>query len=278
MKKFFIILLSLVLIAVPVLATAQPRYEAQFFFNVEINGISINTDKPVIYLAESDTIDISLNLKTNEDFFAGPLSTEIIYTEGSLYYNNFNWNTNGRFYSCCKTYSNFESRSDAENYFKLNMIPTSSDCSVAPSLLNEALVDMNFLTAGSNGDTAEIYIDENTLRTNDNPFGSMYFACYTDNGSFTGNRYDYGNELSIDLSKAHIKFKVTDVGDVDGDGVFSASDALSLIQCSTGLKDFTSTQNEKGDIDKDGSVTAADALSVLQLSTGLVCLDNILNK
>ena len=56
------------------------------------------------------------------------------------------------------------------------------------------------------------------------------------------------------------------MGDIDGDGTVTASDALRILQYSVGLVDFTDEQLALADMDGNGSIGANDALMALQLS------------
>ncbi len=65
---------------------------------------------------------------------------------------------------------------------------------------------------------------------------------------------------------------VTDVdyGDMNSDGNINASDALSVLQMSTGIVEASDYQLAIGDINADGKTNSSDALLILQLSTGLI--------
>lgn len=278
MKKFLIILLALIIVFVPVAVIAQPRYEAEFSFQVKINGKSISSDYEKIYVYKNDKVDISFDIKTNEDYFAGPFSTEIFIPEDVLSFEDFTWNTSGRFYSCCKTYSNLKLNSDVDQYLKLDMIPTSADCKAAPSSLDESVVNLSFIAIGDGKSQGRVYIDENNIRSNKNPFGSMYLACFTDDGNLNGKRYDYGNETSFDLTGADVNFIVTNLCDINMDNVVNGADALLMIQFATDLKSANEEQFENADVNSDGRINASDSLVALQLATDLVNINDILNK
>ena len=59
-------------------------------------------------------------------------------------------------------------------------------------------------------------------------------------------------------------------GDVDGDGVVTAADALLIQQHLAGLITLTPDQLARADVDGDGVVTAIDSLLILQWTAGLV--------
>ncbi|MBQ8783947.1 MAG: dockerin type I repeat-containing protein [Clostridia bacterium] len=277
MKRIIVATLAIVLAVLPIIVTAQPRYEANFSFKVSVNGKEVSTENEHIYVYNSDVLDVSLNLKTNDDYYAGPLCTEIFFSEDYLTNNTFTWNTNGRFYKCCKTYSNYLLQKNNGAYFKVDMIPTSADCSQAPNSLNESLLTMQFTAKGKRDDIAQINLDKNSVRNADNPFGAMYLACYTDNGNLNGERYDFGDEIILDLSKAKVKFKITDAGDVNQDGRISSSDALKIVQFSAGISSPDQQQKIIADVNSNGKINSSDGLAAMQIATGMRTINDIIN-
>lgn len=59
------------------------------------------------------------------------------------------------------------------------------------------------------------------------------------------------------------------LGDVDGDTIVNSSDALLILQHSTGLITLSEAQLVKADVDADSVVNSSDSLLILQYSTGL---------
>jgi len=66
------------------------------------------------------------------------------------------------------------------------------------------------------------------------------------------------------------------VADVDGDGVVTVSDALSVLRIASGISEAEATYTQKavtspvkGDVDGDGALTVADALVILRIAAGL---------
>ncbi len=279
-RKLIIVLLAVCIAILPIVVIAQPRYDADIDLKASVNGSDVKTDKDFIYLYNGDTIDISLFLKTNEDYYAGPFATEILFS-GGVQYNSFNWNTSSRFYSCCKTYSNLALKSASGNkeaHLKIDMIPTSADCSVAPSSLNESVVNMRFIAKGKNNDIGSIYLSDKSIRNTSNPFGETYLACYTDNGKLDGKRYDYGEAINFDLTNADIGIKITNAGDTNSDGNITSGDALNILQYSTGILSLSSEKLEAADTDRNGKINSSDSLAVLQIVTGLTTINDILNR
>ncbi len=58
------------------------------------------------------------------------------------------------------------------------------------------------------------------------------------------------------------------LGDIDGDGKISATDALEALKSVVGKITLTETQKLAGDVDKDGDVDATDALEILKEVVG----------
>lgn len=57
--------------------------------------------------------------------------------------------------------------------------------------------------------------------------------------------------------------------DVDGDGVVTVSDALSVLRIASGISEEEEATPLKGDVDGDGHLTVADALAILRVAAGL---------
>ena len=278
MKRIIIALLVVALAILPIIVSAQPRYEASFSFSVAVNGKNVTADSEYIYVYPNDVLDISLKLKTNDDYYAGPFCTEIFFTENTLEKNNFNWNTTGRFYKCCKTYSNYSLQNNNGSYFKVDMIPSSVDCQSAPNALDESLLTIQFTAKGERNDVAKVNLSPNSVRSANNPFGAMYLACYTQKGDLNGTRYDFGDEIVFDLSKANVVFKITDAGDINGDNKISSVDALKIIQASAGVATLSEDQKIIADVDSNGKINSSDGLVTMQIATGLRTINDIKNK
>ncbi len=60
------------------------------------------------------------------------------------------------------------------------------------------------------------------------------------------------------------------LGDVNGDGKVTASDARLVLQAAAGSKTLTAEQQKKADCNKDGKVSAVDARKILQMVAGLI--------
>lgn len=66
----------------------------------------------------------------------------------------------------------------------------------------------------------------------------------------------------------------TVLGDVDGDGKISASDARIALRTSVGLDSLSDSKFKAADADKDNKITASDARLILRASVGLEDLDD----
>ena len=58
------------------------------------------------------------------------------------------------------------------------------------------------------------------------------------------------------------------LGDVDLDGIYTATDALYALQIAVGKGDWSDTQKQCANVDDDTIVTATDALYILQAAVG----------
>ncbi len=64
--------------------------------------------------------------------------------------------------------------------------------------------------------------------------------------------------------------KNTKLGDIDGDGRVISSDALYVLQFSTGLKELSDEQKTVADVNCSGEINSSDALAILQYATGII--------
>lgn len=69
---------------------------------------------------------------------------------------------------------------------------------------------------------------------------------------------------------AKVNFDYVRSGDVDGSFKINSSDALAILQSTTGLVTLDGNRLAAADVDRDGKVLSKDALAVLQYSTGLI--------
>ena len=59
------------------------------------------------------------------------------------------------------------------------------------------------------------------------------------------------------------------MGDVDGDGIANAKDALMVLQAAAGSVELTSAQTKAADFNGDGVISAKDALAILKAAAGV---------
>lgn len=59
------------------------------------------------------------------------------------------------------------------------------------------------------------------------------------------------------------------IGDVNGDGTLTGSDALIILRCAMGIIQLSGDSLAAADYDGDGRITATDALIVLRISMGI---------
>ncbi len=60
------------------------------------------------------------------------------------------------------------------------------------------------------------------------------------------------------------------LGDLSGDGLIDAADALMILQFSVGLRGLSAEQQVLADVSGDGSIDAADAILILRYAAGLI--------
>lgn len=93
-----------------------------------------------------------------------------------------------------------------------------------------------------------------------------------------GNLFDFDEEQLTqkddeDEESDHPDELVIGMGDVDGDGKVSASDARLILRAAAQLVTLTMEQEALADVDNDGAVTALDARIVLRVAAELETLD-----
>ena len=106
LKKIFAVFLTIltVFISVSSVGFAQAEYAADISFSLKENG---GGEVPeIIYVYPGESVTAFLNLKTSDGFFAGPFASQIFYSANGFEKADITLNTSGRFYSCCKTYTN----------------------------------------------------------------------------------------------------------------------------------------------------------------------------
>jgi len=77
---------------------------------------------------------------------------------------------------------------------------------------------------------------------------------------------------AVDSALASFRYFVpTAMGDVDGDGEFTAADAMAALQMAVGLgDDWTELQRTLANVDGDAHITATDSMLILQRAVGLI--------
>lgn len=77
---------------------------------------------------------------------------------------------------------------------------------------------------------------------------------------------------AVDSALASFRYFVpAAMGDVDGDGEFTAADAMAALQMAVGLgDDWTELQRTLANVDGDAHITATDSMLILQRAVGLI--------
>lgn len=290
-KKLSILLVCIAIVCAVSVAYAQPVFNASISLNTPIK----KADET--YLSFNEAFDVTLNLKTGKNYFAGPFSAQIFYTNSILKNTTADFNKSGQLYSKAKSFSNatasYSMTEKSRNKFyptgwtttqkskydfcNVSMIPNTTDATNSVDNINENIVTLHF-TSGTNTGSGTVFISADSIKSSTNTTGETYLSCLTDSGNILSSRYDYGTNAALDLANAALSFTVSDLGDVDNNKKINSSDALLMLQHITSLKTLSADAQKKGDINGDNSMNATDALIVLQLSTGLQRLNSIIKR
>ena len=104
-------------------------------------------------------------------------------------------------------------------------------------------------------------------------WGDPTFAPVVPGGSykvvFTPSASTLNNYQPIAITEMNVAVRVLLPGDIDGDGMLTAADALRILQHSAGLYTLTGDALIAADIDGDGAITAADAVRAARIAAGL---------
>ena len=76
-------------------------------------------------------------------------------------------------------------------------------------------------------------------------------------------------KLKLDVSGTEITKEIAVLGDIDGDGKISVSDARSVLRAAVALDTLTGAKAAAGDVDFSGSITVGDARLVLRAAVSL---------
>ena len=115
------------------------------------------------------------------------------------------------------------------------------------------------------------YIDQSVAKATASN-GSVTFDIYPQNHTSALVRLISANKdgTLTDVNVAAVRLNYT-LGDVDGSGEVTATDALRVLQFVTNRNDkdgkFNLQVPQAGDVDKSGEITATDALRILQFIT-----------
>ena len=83
------------------------------------------------------------------------------------------------------------------------------------------------------------------------------------------NKIATGMKLKLDVSGTEITKEIAVLGDIDGDGKISVSDARSVLRAAVALDTLTGAKAAAGDVDFSGSITVGDARLVLRAAVSL---------
>jgi phosphatidate phosphatase PAH1 len=80
----------------------------------------------------------------------------------------------------------------------------------------------------------------------------------------------YGANSEIVAAIVNAKYIL---GDMDGDGIITASDATIVLQAVATNTSLSGSEALSADVDKDGYITASDATMLLQVVAGIIKLN-----
>ncbi|MBQ7548458.1 MAG: Ig-like domain-containing protein [Clostridia bacterium] len=233
MKRIIAILLSVItLFGVFVVASSAASYKATWTLNASAGGSSYGS-ADTIYVSPGEKVSVTLSFANN--YYAGPLCAQIFYS--SPFFTgaeNLGFNKSGRLYATTGntvTYADWDSIAASNReagwpvypadkladykanhrFLKINMIPNVMVTQTAAKSVDEVLLTMRFTVSSSakNGQSGEIEIPVETMRTSSNKFGNLYCGIYTD-GDMTKSPIQYSDSLTFDCTKAKLRFVVSD--------------------------------------------------------------------
>lgn len=291
LKRIIALILSAVVVCTASGVYAEPVFNASLSLNTDIKNSDITS------LSYNEAFDVTLNLKTGKNYFAGPFSTQVFYTNSVLKNTSADFNKSGKLYSCAKKFSDasqsYSMKSKAKEKFypadwdsasknkydfcNITMVPNSEDCTVSPESLNETIITLHF-SSGTNTGSGTVFISADSVKSTSNVNGETYLSCLTDGGKVLSSRYDFGSDAALDLNGASLSFTVKDSGDVDNNKKINSSDALMIMQHITQIRTQSGSALKRCDINEDNLTNSADALAALQLATNLMRLNDIIKK
>jgi hypothetical protein len=298
MKKIISVLLTVFMMfgVLSFTSGAKSTYNATWKLTGKVGNNSY-TSSDTIVVAPGDKVLVTLSV-TN-DYYTGPTCVQLFYTSALFSgATNGTFNKNGKFYKTCGGYCTFVDWSgiaegnrnqgwpaysaaklaeykSTHQFLRITMTPDIMVTNTAAKSLNEDLITMQFNVSSSakNGDTGEIALPIETMRTSSNKFGFFFSGIYTD-GNMSKTPLAYSDDQSFDCSKAILKFRVSTggitLGDVNNDKNINSMDALLILQYVVGKSTLSATQLKAADVNVDGKVNSTDALKILQYSVGQI--------
>lgn len=269
------------------------------YLNTTDKIVHNSTSGKTITVYPGQVVWVTMHLKTGSKYYAGDLQSYIFYTtnifkstdQGSGCYI---WDTDGKYSGICsrvgvpfskmadsaikETYPSewSDSKRAAYGFYSVVMYPNPN-----MTLTVEADVDDDLVTVpiyvksdAKPGETGSVFLPEEMIKSKADPNKKFMLSCYADKGNTLGSNIQYSDDYGFDLSKAKLNFVVGGdgplKGDVNNDSKVNSSDALLVLQASTGQFSLSTSQKKAADINKDTRINSSDALLILQLSTGLI--------
>lgn len=296
-KNIFAVLISIILIvSSPLTACAAAKYTAAFSLTSTVGSSStVYKTGSTIEACPGDTVYVTMHIKTTKGYYAGTLQAQVFYSTNIFTGSSksaseiYSWNTSSSLYkqaySCgggpydvlvasarqkCYPSSWSDTQKAACKFYHFTMPAGSSVTTVASSFDDDIVTFPIYISSSAKvGDTGKIFISTDSRRTAANPSGQFFLARYTSAGSILGETEIYNTtDVSFDLSKAVLNFKVvsSNIGDINNDGKTNSTDALLVLQYSTGERTLTTEQKSKADLNSDGLINSFDALKILNIA------------
>ncbi|MBQ8228345.1 MAG: dockerin type I repeat-containing protein [Clostridia bacterium] len=269
------------------------------YLNTTDKTVYNSTDGKTITVYPGQVVWVTMHLETGSKYYAGDLQAYVFYTTNifkSTDQNNgcYIWDTEGKYSGvCARTGAPFskmvteainitypenwsESQRAAYGFYSVIMYPNPNVTTTVQSSINDDLVTFPvYVKADAKaGDKGSIYIPVETVTSDDNPSGRFMLSNYADKGNTLSQNIPHSKDQTIDLSEAKLNFvvggKSNTYGDVNSDSKINSSDALLVLQSSTGVVSLSSKQKEQADVNRDSKINASDALLILQYATGIV--------
>lgn len=268
------------------------------YINTANKTVYNSKDSKTINVYPGQVVWVTIHLKTGSKYYAGDLQAYLFYTtnvfkstdQGAACYV---WDAEGKYSGICsrtgapfskmvadainQTYpaSWSDAQKKAHGFYSVVMYPNPNVTTKVKASIDDDLVTVPIYVRSDAkvGEKGSIYLPAEIVKSASNPEGKFMLSNYV-NGDILGSNVPYAKDYGFDLSKAKLDFVVcskdASVGDVNNDKKVNSSDALLVLQYSTGNLTLNSNQKSQADVDKNSKINSNDALKILQYAAGLI--------